>query len=485
MKTLAEIMNFLGEPCATEAGLLVKGLSLDSRQIQTDWIFVALSGGSRHGGEFWQQAMSLGALGVLSDQPLEDCKIPVYVVEDLKLRLADLAGWFYDYPSHKLKLIGVTGTNGKTSTTQYIAQMLESLGQGCGVLGTLGNGRLNALQATENTTMDSLALNAWLAKFVSEGLTFAVLEVSSHAIALGRIAGLKFECVALTQVTRDHLDFHRNLSDYQATKKRLFEAFTAKYKVVNLDDKIGQQIIKAQPGVVVGYSQNNQSAVLFVSDICLTQQGITGCLHSNETVIDFKTSLLGRFNIENILCATLCLVSLGFDLRCLKQPLAELKSIIGRMERVKVAKPDLTVLVDYAHTPDALEQVLVSVQAHHPVGKVWLVFGCGGNRDKGKRPLMADVASHLADQVILTNDNPRFEEPNRIVADICEGLSCSQSAKFEIELDRKKAIESALMQAKAGDWILVVGKGHENYQEIKGIKKPFSDQQVIEAWQLN
>ena len=486
MKTLAEIINFLGiESCAAAAGLVAKGLTLDSRQIQPGWIFVALSGDARHGGEFWQQAMSLGALGVLSDKPLNDCEIPVYVVADLKQRLADLAGWFYDYPSHKIKLIGVTGTNGKTSTTQYIAQMLELMGQGCGVLGTLGNGRVNALQATENTTMDSLALNAWLAQFVAEGLAFAVLEVSSHAIALGRIAGLRFECVALTQVTRDHLDFHHDLADYHATKKRLFEAFPAKYKIINLEDAVGQQIFKEQPGLVIGYSQKNQSAALFVGDICLTEQGIGGRLHSNETVIDFKTSLLGRFNIENLLCASLCLVCLGFSLHRVAQATASLKPIIGRMERVDTVKFGVNVLVDYAHTPDALEQVLLSVQAHQPIGKVWLVFGCGGNRDAGKRPLMAQVASSLADQIILTNDNPRFEEPQQIIEDICQGVDLEQSSQLQVELDRKKAIESALMQAQTGDWVLVVGKGHENYQDIKGVKTPFSDQQVIKAWQQN
>ncbi|WFE67865.1 UDP-N-acetylmuramoyl-L-alanyl-D-glutamate--2,6-diaminopimelate ligase [Thiomicrospira sp. R3] len=483
MKTWAEVVRFFGMESDPLPAGLVAGLSLDSRDIQADWIFIALSGNQIHGGHYWLQAKARGAMGLISDQAIEDCDLPVYVVTDLKQRLADFAGWFYDYPSKKLKLTGITGTNGKTSSSQFLAQMLEHAGRPCGVLGTLGNGRLGALTPTANTTLDSVALNRWLSEFVSQGLEYAVVEVSSHAIALGRIEGLQFACVALTQVSRDHLDFHLNLADYRATKKRLFEAYTAHYKVVNSDDEIGQQVADEQPGLVVSYSQKSNAANLSISDVELNDRGINAKLHYQNKTLSFTTPLIGQFNVENLLCASLCLLCLGIKFEKIESALSRLGPVIGRMERVSITKPGVYALVDYAHTPDALEQVLLSIHAHQPLGKLWLVFGCGGNRDRGKRPLMAQVAQRLADRIILTNDNPRFEAPQVIIDEICEGFSASVKPSLHIELNRQWAIEWALAQAQPGDWVLVVGKGHENYQDIGGVKTPFSDQQVMRAWQ--
>ncbi|WP_044407068.1 UDP-N-acetylmuramoyl-L-alanyl-D-glutamate--2,6-diaminopimelate ligase [Thiomicrospira microaerophila] len=488
MKSLESIAQFFALKSAIlQPGLVVKGLSLDSRQIQPGWVFVALAGENQHGADYWQQAKSLGAVGIVSDRSIGESDLPVFVIKDLNTRLADFAAWFYDHPSQKLQLIGITGTNGKTSTTQYIAQLLEAQGLACGVLGTLGNGRLNQLEPSANTTMDVVALNGWLHCFVQQGYPYAVLEVSSHAIALGRIAGLRFACVGLTQVSRDHLDFHRDLLDYQATKKRLFSDFPSQHKVVNLDDSIGLEIAESQPGRVVTYSQQNPLADLYLSDVTLSANGMAGCLQYRYQEYGFNTGLIGRFNLENSLCALSCLLAVGLSVKKMTENLALLRAIVGRMEKVvchnSARNVALNVLVDFAHTPDALEQVLLSIRAHLTTEKLWLVFGCGGNRDAGKRPLMAQVAERLADKIILTNDNPRFEDPKVIIEDICQGLSEDSRAKVHIEYDRQAAIEYALDNAQAGDWVLLAGKGHENYQDIGGVKTPFSDQQVITAWQ--
>lgn len=484
MKTLKHIAEFLKQDLAdSQPGLVIKGLSLSSADIQPGWAFVAIQGANSHGGIYWPQAKQRGAVCVISDQYLNDCDLPVLKVADLKTQFAELAGWFYGYPSQKIKLIGITGTNGKTSTTHYIAQLLEYMGHGCGVLGTLGNGRINNLQPTNNTTLDVIALNSWLADFVQQGLAYAVLEVSSHAIALGRIKGLHFACVGLTQVTRDHLDFHLDIADYHATKKRLFEAFPADNKILNLDDKIGQQLAKQQIGNVVTYSQKNPDAQIYIQHVQLTEQGVEGVICYKQVSNRFLTQLIGQFTIENILCSISALCALGFRFTQLVEGLAELQPIDGRMQKICCQKADVTVLVDYAHTPDALEQVLLSVAAHRPKGEVWLVFGCGGDRDPGKRPLMAEIAERLADRIILTDDNPRYEEPNQIVADICQGFSQPNLDKLSVLRCRKTAIETALEQAKTGDWVVVVGKGHEQFQEIQGVKIPFSDQQVITTWQ--
>ena len=486
MKTLDQIADFLALDLADlQPGLVVKGLSLSSKTIQVDWAFVAIQGAKSHGGLYWQQAKARGAVCVLSDQQIDGCDLPVLIVADLKAQLANLAGWFYGYPSQQIKLIGITGTNGKTSTTHYIAQLLEIMGYGCGVLGTLGNGRINHLQSTDNTTLDVIALNAWLADFVQQGLAYVVLEVSSHAIALGRIKGLHFACVGLTQVTRDHLDFHLDIADYQATKKRLFEVFPADHKILNLDDQIGQQIARQDHDNLLTYSQKNPDAQVYIQHVQLSEQGIEGVICYQSICSPFLTPLIGQFTIENILCAVSTLCALGFRFAPLIEGLAKLKPIDGRMQKIVCQKPDVQVLVDYAHTPDALEQVLLSIAAHRPTGKLVLVFGCGGDRDPGKRPLMAAVAERLADRIILTDDNPRYEDPNQIIADIYRGFSPLSLSKVSVMNCRKTAIETALVQARSGDWVVVVGKGHEQFQEVQGVKIPFSDKQVISTWQSN
>lgn len=477
MKTLAQVAQFF--ELELPPGLVaveLQGLSNHSHLLQQGWGFVALAGSQKHGGYYWDQAKAQGATCVLSDRAIADCELPVLVIQDLPSRLAELANWFYDYPSRKIKVIGITGTNGKTSTTHYIAQLLVSQSKRVGIIGTLGNGEFGQLTATANTTPDILVVQGWLAKFVDEGLDYAVMEVSSHGLALGRITGVEFACVALTQVSRDHLDFHLDVADYQNTKKRLFRDYVTQKRVLNLDDAIGRSL--AEESNSFCYSLKNPMANLVCQSLEMTPQGLQGLLDYQNQTYQCKTGLMGVFNAENLLCALSCLVALDFELKNILMGLVNLKPVTGRMQPINVQQKAITAIVDYAHTPDALEQVLQGIRSHLNSGQLWVVFGCGGDRDKGKRPLMGEIAERLADQVVLTSDNPRSEKPQSILQDIQQGLS--RPAK-QIE-SRQSAIEWALSQAQAGDLILVAGKGHEQTQEINGIKYPFSDQKVIEQW---
>lgn len=475
MKTLAQIAEFFA--LQTDApGLVVQGLTPHAQLVEPGWGFVALPGAQRHGHEFWQQAKARGAVVVLSNQPIADCDLPVLVVDELPARLAELANWFYDYPSHRIEVIGVTGTNGKTSTTHYLAQLLHLQGQRVGVIGTLGNGEYGYLEPSANTTPDVLVVQAWLARFVQQGLRWAVMEVSSHGLALGRIHGVRFACVALTQVTRDHLDFHKDVADYQATKMRLFQEYETRYRVVNLDDAIGRKIADHQ--ACFGYSMHNRLADLFCGKLVLNSQGLSGEVTLGSNHQAWSCGLLGKFNAENILCVLSCLAALGFEFNSLVASLAKLQPVAGRMQQVEVSGRAIKALVDYAHTPDALEQVLLAIRAHVGAGHLWVVFGCGGDRDKGKRPLMGEVAQGCADHVVVTSDNPRSEQAQQIIDDILVGMS----QPVKVVNDRRAAIEWALAHAKEGDMVLVAGKGHEDYQEIQGVRYPFSDQKVIEQW---
>lgn len=477
MKTLAQVAQFLD--IELPPGLVaveLHGLSNHSHLLEQDWGFVALAGSQKHGGHYWGQAKAQGATCILSDRAIADCELPVLVIQDLPGRLVELANWFYGYPSRQIEVVGVTGTNGKTSTTHYIAQLLVSQSKRVGIIGTLGNGEFGQLTATANTTPDILVVQGWLAKFVDEGLDYAVMEVSSHGLALGRITGVEFACVALTQVSRDHLDFHLDVADYQNTKKRLFRDYMTQKRVLNLDDAIGRSL--AEEANSFCYSLKNPAANLVCRSLELTPQGLQGHLDYQNQTYQCKSGLMGAFNAENLLCALSCLIALDFELKNILMGLVNLKPVTGRMQPIKVQQKAITAIVDYAHTPDALEQVLLGIRSHLNSGQLWVVFGCGGDRDKGKRPLMGEVAERLADQVILTSDNPRSENSQSILQDIQQGLS--RPAK-QIE-SRRAAIEWALSHAQSGDLILVGGKGHEQTQEINGIKHPFSDQKVIEQW---
>lgn len=500
MKTLAQLKQWLHDANGQSISVssqqddakLIQGLTQSSAKVQQDWVFIALPGARSHGAQYWQHAVAQGACVILSDQPIAQADaaedLTLLVVENLTEKLADLADWFYDSPSRDVKLIGITGTNGKTSTSHYIAQMLQALSERVAIIGTLGQGELNKLQVTHNTTPDILSLQHSLRSFVDQGIDWVVMEVSSHGIALERIQGLHFACVALTQVSRDHLDFHGSEAEYRRVKARLFYDYAAQQRVVNVDDALGQELATARTVFSYGACQGLQNTIqtrhpVYSADLCsdvqgYDRQGMRLTLRYIGQNHEVALPLLGDFNRENVLCALSCLLCLGYDLAPLLTPLTGLQPIVGRMQPLALSRKPLWVLVDYAHTADALQKVLQTVRQHSAGGQLWVVFGCGGDRDRGKRPLMGAVAETYADKVVLTSDNPRTESAQAIMADIQSGM---RQAAVAIA-DRKAAIIYALQQAQPQDIVVVAGKGHEHTQIIGEQCYPFSDQKVIEQW---
>ncbi len=532
MKTIAQVMMFLElDPVGGEKSQYpIRALSLDSRCIQSQDGFIALQGESSHGLDFLESVLAQfaeqPALILMDKAPstAQQTKLRAHpwivwrVVEGLKGRLATLASWFYDHPSRHIKVVGITGTNGKTSTAFYTAQLLTGLGHTTALMGTLGNGifkqgHVDTLASTLNTTPDVVTIQRLLASFVAQGADYVVMEVSSHALVLGRVAGVEFEVVALTQVTRDHLDFHGSLELYQQAKQTLFTDYPARIKVVNANDSVGQAVIQqlaskkhcdalwryAIRTSTVQNSSNKPSVVapeLLCDALSLTPKGISLSLKflalkegGGKVQSSIFVPLLGAFNAENILCALSIIVASHSEhdqietWNKLKVWLPQLHAVEGRMQLIELPDSCPRVIVDFAHTPDALQQVLVAAKAHLASsigGKLWVIFGCGGDRDQGKRSLMAQVAERLADQVMVTSDNPRWEAPEKIIAQIMQGFKRVDNVL--VEQDRSQAIQQVLTFAEPQDVVLIAGKGHEAYQDIRGIKEPFQDQQVVLDW---
>ncbi|MBD3611707.1 MAG: UDP-N-acetylmuramoyl-L-alanyl-D-glutamate--2,6-diaminopimelate ligase [Hydrogenovibrio crunogenus] len=493
MKQLADILSFFKLPesvlvnGATEVD--VSALTIDSRQVERGTAFIALQGGQSHGMAHAEQAIKQGASCILTDraglvefnhshqQPLNKT-CPVIEVGSLNQQLATFAKWFYDAPSERVNVIGVTGTNGKTSSSHYIAQMLTALNQKVALLGTLGNGWFGNLHPSINTTVDVVRLNHLLNGFAEEQADYVVMEVSSHAIELGRIKGIDFDVLAMTQVTRDHLDFHKTEEAYQAAKKKLFLTYSSRYQVINADDKVGQALFHelSNKDTIVRYSQQTAQADIVCLDSHLSRTGIHGTFTLQGGSIPFDVPLMGQFNLENVLCAVSVMAACGFEWHRIQKALVFVKAVKGRMELL--TQPGYpSVLIDYAHTPDALEAILKAVQ-HHVSDRdatVWVVFGCGGDRDTGKRPLMGEIAETYANEVVLTDDNPRTELPDAIVADIKKGMHRS----VHVVHDRPEAIAFAIKKASSHDIVVIAGKGHEDYQEIQGKRWPMSDQKIV------
>ncbi|MGE4498809.1 MAG: UDP-N-acetylmuramoyl-L-alanyl-D-glutamate--2,6-diaminopimelate ligase [Hydrogenovibrio sp.] len=483
MKTLSALCDFLRLEVSGVADHSVTRLTIDSRQVDVGTVFVALPGASCHGMTFAGQAEQAGASAILTDAAgladfdVSGLKCPVYSVPNLQNRLPDLAKWFYDDPSRRVKIIGITGTNGKTSTSHYIGQLLQSAGYKVALMGTLGNGLIGDLQPSRNTTLEVLVLNEWLARFAEQQVDYVVMEVSSHAVSLNRIAGLQFDVVALTQVTRDHLDFHGSEAEYRAAKKQLFEAYPSRCQVLNLEDETGADLAEKAHQTILTYAQVASNADVRLQSVSFQSTGLKGRLQLPVGACDFDLPLMGGFNVENLLCAVSCVWCCGLDSGDIQKAVTHLRAVPGRME-VLTRPNQPTVVIDYAHTPDALQAVLAAVGQHLPTGEndLWVVFGCGGDRDKGKRPLMGQVAAQLSGHVILTDDNPRSESPEAIVADIQAGFD----KPADVIHDREQAIATAIQQAGPQAVVVVAGKGHEDYQEINGQRWPMSDQGAVE-----
>ncbi|WP_295363738.1 UDP-N-acetylmuramoyl-L-alanyl-D-glutamate--2,6-diaminopimelate ligase [Arenimonas sp.] len=460
------------------------GLAADSRELRPGYAFVALAGASTHGLRHAAQAEAAGASAILFEPPApEGLALPAnaIAVPGLRARQGELADRFYGSPSRQAQVVGVTGTNGKTSTVQLLAQALHLSGATAGTIGTLGAGLHGALVPGERTTPDVIAVHRLLAGMRDQGASHVAMEVSSHALEQGRVDAVAFRVAVFTNLTRDHLDFHGTMEAYGAAKARLFAWPTLQAVVLNLDDAFGAGLATgiAEGVDVIGVSaRGHAGARLRAEAVRLVPQGLRFDLVEGDQRLAVASPLLGRFNVDNLLAVAGALRALGWPLAEVAAMLPRLSPVGGRMSRVGGEAGLPLVVVDYAHTPDALGQALASLREHTP-GRLSCVFGCGGERDAGKRPQMAAIAEAGADRVIVTDDNPRREDGDAIVAGILAGFR--DAAAVTVQRDRARAIALALEGAGAGDVVLVAGKGHEPYQEVAGVKHPFDDLQVARS----
>lgn len=466
------------------ADLRVRGMSLDSRAIASGDAFVALRGGNGHGIDFAAGAFAAGAVVVIAEADIEATRKPtggpVVWVEGLRARLGGIAARFYGDASQNLRVTGVTGTNGKTSTVQLLAQALGHLGRSAATIGTLGAGLAGSIDAGERTTPDAISLQRLLADFLRRGATDVAMEVSSHALEQGRANGVHFRLAIFTNLTRDHLDYHGSMDAYAAAKRRLFHMPGLAAAVINLDDEQGRRLAADLPGDVarIGFAIDEAAAEVRATELELHANGLRFLLRTPWGEGRVESRLLGRFNVSNLLAVAAGLGALGHGFEEIRKAMAQLQPVNGRMSRLGGEAGRPLVVVDYAHTPDALEQALSSMRAHC-AGMLVCVFGCGGERDAGKRPLMAAIAERLADRIIVTDDNPRSEDGDAIVAAIMSGFT--NPAAVVRERDRGKAIRRAIVDARASDIVLIAGKGHEPYQEVAGVRHPFDDLQVARS----
>ncbi|MBI4003408.1 MAG: UDP-N-acetylmuramoyl-L-alanyl-D-glutamate--2,6-diaminopimelate ligase [Candidatus Omnitrophica bacterium] len=475
--TLRELLH--GVTAQPVAAVPISGIACHSKQVRPGDLFVAIQGSTQDGHLFIEEAMSRRACAVVAQHlPSSGHPCPCVVVPDTRQALATIAARFYGHPSSKLRLVGVTGTNGKTTTTYLLQAILEASGVRAGLLGTIMyhiGGR--AIPST-NTTPGPLELQRYFAQMVGEGLAWCAMEVSSHALAQGRVAGLEFEAGIFTNLGSDHLDYHKTRDAYAAAKRRLFDVVRPDgCAVINADDEYGRTLAETIPTrTVVTYGMERQGDASVKHVVC-SWQGTSFVLDTPWGVAPVATPLLGRHNVWNIAAAATTLLALGIPVTAVRDGLSAIEQVPGRLERVP-SESGVNVLIDYAHTADALRLTLLSLRELNR-GRLIVVFGCGGDRDHMKRPVMGRIASLIADHVVLTSDNPRTEEPLDIIHQIKAGFTHG-FRQFQVMPDREQAIASVLAEAKAEDTILIAGKGHEAYQIFDHVSIPFSDRDVVE-----
>ncbi len=458
---------------------VIRGLSCDSRQLRPGDLFVALSGEREHGLCYLDRAEAAGAVAVLVEPPCEHLPkspLPIRLISGLRDHLSTLADRFYNYPSRDVHLIGITGTDGKTSCSHFLGQVLDQ----CGIVGTVGYGRHGHLTPLSHTTPDILMLRRCLAILRDQGLTHVAMEVSSHALDQGRVENLIFDVGVLTNLGRDHLDYHGTVEAYANAKGRLFRHYDPRIRVLNMDDDFGRRLAMEKPGKVIGYGidpfdHEGLFGWLQGTDVRLTMAGMSFRVDSSWGRGDVSVPLLGAYNVSNLLAVLGVMIARELPLDQALQRLSGVRGVPGRMEPFqKDASP--LVVVDYAHTPQALETALKALR-RHVRGKLVCVFGCGGDRDRGKRPLMGGAAENFADRVMVTDDNPRHENGQDIIDEIMTGIV--DPARVMVERDRKKAIIAAIDSAECGDVVLIAGKGHEDYQIIGDQRMTLSDRQIV------
>lgn len=483
---LRELLNTLpGAVSWPEHGALdaeVKGLATNSHACQPGDLFIGMPGTRVDGGEFWASALGAGAIAAIVSPQAIATKPPtaehcVLSYPDMAIACARLSAAFYGFPGQTMKLVGVTGTNGKTTTTHLIEFFLQQAQRPVALLGTL-YARWPGYQKTAlHTTPFALELQEQLAAAQQAGTEVTVMEVSSHALAQGRVLECPFEVAVFTNLTQDHLDFHKDLEDYFGAKALLFSPQYLKGRaIVNIDDPFGRRLADGlNTSQLWTYSTQDNRADLWTSDLVYEPDGVRGVLHTPAGEIAFRSPLVGQFNLANLLASVGAALHLGVSLDAIAQSLPQFAGVPGRVEQVQVRPDqDISVIVDYAHTPDSLENLL---KASRPFirGRMICVFGCGGDRDRTKRPKMGAIAAHLSDWAIVTSDNPRTEDPERILQDIVAGIPAS--ANPTVISDRAEAIRTAILQAQPGDGVLIAGKGHEDYQILGTEKVHFDDRE--------
>jgi UDP-N-acetylmuramoyl-L-alanyl-D-glutamate--2,6-diaminopimelate ligase len=461
-----------------DGNVRLTGVRQDSRHVEPGDLFVARSGSKVSGAEFAETAVERGAAALLVERgaPLPTALVPMIEVADVRRSLALAAEAVYGHPSRHISLIGITGTNGKTTTSWLVERALNGAGMKPARLGTVGFAFDGRSEDSPLTTPEADDISRYAARVRDGAGTHLVMEVSSIALTVERVRGLHFEVAAFSNLTQDHLDFHGSLAEYGEAKAQLFTELAPQASVLNIDDPFGEKLVARAAGKITRVSKRT-GADLFPKQVTVDARGIRGVFHTPAGDVQLESRLVGEHNLENLLLALGILHASGVDLERAARALGEAPQVPGRLERCDEPGDDLLVLVDYAHTPDALERVLVATRSLTQ-RRVLCVFGCGGDRDPQKRPRMGGAVGRLADYAYLTNDNPRSEDPAAIARAVEFGLR-EMDAKYEVELDRARAIERAISQAGAGDVVLIAGKGHEPYQLIGDQSLPFDDR--IEA----
>lgn len=479
-KTIRSLAALLPELVANEfADLAVSGVCQDSRLVQTGDLFCARAGGRFKGTDFVADAIEKGAAAVLIDSSedldAEPFRVPVIPVKGLVEQMGQIASRFYGEPSRQLRMIGITGTNGKTSCSHFLAQALNAAGSRTAVIGTVGNGFPEDLQSATHTTPDAIGLQALLADLLDQGAETVVMEVSSHALDQHRVSGVEFDVAAFTNLSRDHLDYHGSMDAYGEAKARLFTDWPLRAAVICVDDTFGSVLAERLQGQQKVFAFGEQQGAIQASGIKLTKNGLTAQLQTPWGEISAHTQVVGQFNLWNLMLTTGVLGALDYSAEQIESLLAGLTAVPGRMECLGAENQPL-VVVDYAHTPDALEKALQAAR-EHTEGDLVCVFGCGGDRDQGKRAEMGKIARQLADKTVVTSDNPRTEDPQQIIAMILQGTGDGNDVS--VLADRAEAIRSAVLNANENDVVLVAGKGHEDYQEVNGVRLPFLDRKIV------
>lgn len=451
----------------------VSGIAFNSAEVKAGDVFVCIPGFKTDGHDYAASALEKGAIAIVAQRPIEETAATVVIVENTRYALAQMAAEFYDHPHRKFNLVGITGTNGKTTTTYLVKRILESCGQKVGLIGTNQNMIGEEVIPSHHTTPDSLELMMLFDRMAKEGVETVVMEVSSHSLALDRVAACEFSVGAFTNVTQDHLDFHETMDNYIDAKSILFGM--CKEAILNIDDGACEKMEAKSQCNMIKYSAKDE-ADLYAKDICYKSDGVEFDMVYHGRSAHIQLAIPGRFSVYNALTAAGCALGLGIGLQQIAKGLKDAPGVKGRIEVVK-SNTDFTVIIDYAHTPDGLENILKSIR-DFASKRVITLFGCGGDRDKTKRPQMGKIAGELSDFCIVTSDNPRSEEPGDIIKDILVGID-ETDCEYEVIENRFEAIEFALDSAKAGDIILLAGKGHETYQILKDRTIVFDEREIV------